>query len=478
MSVLKRNLVYNTALSVSQVLFPMVTFPYASRVLGPPAMGAISFADNFTTYFLIFSALGIPMYGVREIAKVKSDPQLQGKLFSELLAIHLLVSLFAIFLLLLLSYNIPRLNADLALYHIGMSIILGSVFISEWFFQGIEKFRYIAIRTVAIRIFTIMLLFLMVRGPQDKELYYGLSLLGVLLSAFFNMYIISRTIRISFKGLSVRRHLRPLLVISSNGIVTTIYLVFDTIILGFLTNDITVGYYSTSMKISKLALLVIGAISAVLLPRLTIAFQNKDHDDAREILGKSISFILFMSIPIAIGTYCLAPQIITLFAGQDYLPAIGSLQILCFVVIFVGMAHVFSQQLLLPLHQERKILYASVIGMAISLSFNFALIPLIGQKGAAISSLSTEIIVTILLYVHSRKFFKLAFPYIEVMQCLVTSLLFFLIRNAVLQLTASPIPIVLITVSLSVASYLLIHIFVWKNKNVLFLRKILLSSRK
>ena len=467
MSGLKKNIAFNTLLSVSQILFPLVTFPYASRILGPEGMGAINFADNIITYFLIFSALGIPLYGVREIAKVKDDPIALGRVFSELILIHLITSVLSIFILIVVTYSSDRLLENVDLYKIGMTILLGNVFIAEWFFQGVEKFKYIAIRTVSIRLFTIALLFALIHSAADLNTYYALNLVATLLAACANMYAVSKMVKISFSNISLKNHLRPLFIIFSNSIITTIYLVFDTVILGFLTSNVYVGYYSASMRISKLSLVVIGVLSAVLLPRLTIAFKEKNWEEAKSLLNKSINFVVFFSIPFAIGTYCLAEEIIRLFAGEKYLAAVSSLQILSFIVIFVGISQVFANEILLPLHQEKKILYASLFGVVVSLALNFTLIPHFKQNGAAISSLATELTVAIILFFFSFRLFKIRLPYFEIVQAIVTSGLFFLVKWLVLKITIIPLIVVILTVLLSGVLYLAIQLFVWKNRNVL-----------
>jgi len=467
MSVLRKNIAYNTLLSISQILFPLITFPYASRILGPSGMGAVSFADNFITYFMIFSALGIPLYGVREIAKVKHDSIALGKVFSELIFIHLLTSLLSIMILLIICISSSKLLNNFGLYQIGMGILLGNVFIAEWFFQGIEKFKYIAVRTVTIRLFTIVLLFLLVHSPSDQNLYYALNLVATGIAAITNLYAASKLVNISMFKLSLKRHLKPLLVIFSNSVITTIYLVFDTIILGFLTNDEHVGYYAASMRISKISLAVIGVLSAVLLPRLTVAFRDENWEEARSLLKKSMSFVVFLSIPIAIGTFCLSEEIIRLFAGAKYLPAVTSLQILCFIVCFVGMAQVFAHQILLPLHHERKILYASLFGVVVSLGLNFILIPTLKQNGAAISSLVTEAAVTLILFYSSFKLFKLTFPLLQLLQAVISSMLFFIVKFLVLQVVDIPVIVILLTVVISGVVYAMMQLFVWRNKTII-----------
>jgi O-antigen/teichoic acid export membrane protein len=467
MSLLKKNILFNTLLSLSQLLFPLITFPYASRVLGPEAIGAVSFADNFITYFLIFAALGIPMYGIREIAKVKDDHKRLGIVFSELLIIHICTSLVAVVILFIISYFTDRLRVNFGLYQVGMAIVMGSVFMAEWFFQGIEKFKFIAVRSVCIRLFTISLLFFFVHSVEDRDLYYSLNLIAIIIGATINMYAITKMVRLSFKGTTYRRHFRPLLIIFSNSIITSVYLVFDTIILGFLTNDLHVGYYSAAMRISKIPMALIGVLGAVLLPKLTVAFQQEDRGEATEIINKSLSFVIFLSLPIAFGILCLSQEIVYLFAGAKYSGSVTALNILCFIVILIGMSQVFANQILLPLHQEKKILYASICGMIISLTLNFCLIPFLKQDGAAISSLTTEFMVSLILFFYARKALKIAFPVKPFLQSLVTVLFFFVFRYLMLQLTAKPIFIILGTVTLSSLFYGSIQLFVWRNKNVM-----------
>jgi len=468
MTLLKKNIFFNALLSISQIIFPLLTFPYASRILGPQVIGAVSFADNFTSYFLIFSALGIPLYGVREIAKVKDDKKKLGEVFSELLSIHIVISIFSIGLLFLISNINQRMYSNIDLYYVSMCIIMGSVFIAEWFFQGVNEFRFIAVRTVLIRVVTIGLLFLLVHSEADKVIYYGLNLVAVIISAVVNMTIISRKIAIRFtwRWSILNKHFSPLFIIFSNSMITSVYLFFDTIILGFLTDDIRVGFYSAAMRISKLSMVIIGVLGAVLLPKLTLAFHNKDFEEARTLVSKSLDFVIFISVPIAIGMFCLSKEIITLFAGSKYEEAVLPLRLLCFIVFFIGIAQVFSLQILLPLHEERKILKASIVGMIVSLTLNFSLIPFFKEIGAAISSLTTEIVVTVLLFFFIKNTFKIVFPFKSVFRAVVTCAVFFLFKYLAHSITQVNLIVIFLTVLPSAIFYVLFQALVWKNKNI------------
>ncbi|WP_442589157.1 flippase [Pedobacter sp. AW31-3R] len=463
MSLIRRNIIFNIFLSVSQILFPLVTFPYASRILGPEAIGAVSFADNFTTYFLIFAALGIPLYGVREIAKVKHDKEKLGIVFSELLIIHFFTSLIAVLTLFIIAFFTDKLKDNFTLYQIGMAVLMTSVFMAEWFFQGMEKFRFIAIRSVCIRLFTICLLFLLVHDVGDRDIYYALNLIAIVIGAAINMFAIVKLIKISYRNTSFKRHFRPLLIIFSNSIVTSVYLIFDTVILGFLTDDIHVGYYSAAMRISKVSIAVISALGTVLLPRLTLAFQKTDLTEAGAMVARSLDFVIILSIPIAMGMLCLSQEIILLFAGDKYTAAVDALYILSFIVVIIGIAQVYSTQILLPLHMEKKILYASVMGMLVSLLLNFSLIPVFKHVGAAISSLTTEAMVTVILFYYAYKAIRLTFPIKQFLQSIFTALFFFMFRYGILQFSSVPLIVISGTVVVSILFYFVMQLFVWRS---------------
>lgn len=466
MAALKKNVAYNVLLSVSQLVFPLVTFPYASRVLGAASMGAVNFADSFVSYFLIIAGLGIPLYGVREVAKAKHQPPLLGKVFSELFTIHLFTSCASAILLLIASWYLNRLQANLALYHIGILILLGNVMVAEWFFQGLEEFRYLTIRTVLIRLLTIPLLFFLVKGPQDQHTYYGLNLLVILGTGLSNVVIIRKRVKMSFVCLELKKHIKPLLLIFGGILASTTYMVFDTIILGFLTDDRTVAYYSAAMRITKISLSIMAAVSLTLLPRLSQVFLQSDRSVAEKLLDKSMGFVVWWGLPLALGICCLSEEIVVLFAGSAFMPAAYSLRILAILIVVIGFAQVFAYQILLPLKQEKKLLYAAIVGAFISLMLNFTLIPLWGHRGAAISALTTEVVVTAMLFHFASKQIKINIPLRVSLKTLFTSSFFFVFRYLILQFVGQPLVVLAFTVALSAIFYVGMQLFVWKNRQM------------
>ena len=169
----KKNLFYNSILSISQFIFPLITFPYSSRILGPQGIGAINFIDSFTQYFVLFAALGIPLYGVREISKQKGQPVGLNKTFSEIFAIHLISALIFSVVYLGIALTIPNLRLHLDLVFIGIIMVLSGVFSAEWLFQGLEEFKYITTRSLIVRSLSVVFLFVFLHKNSPPFVYYA-----------------------------------------------------------------------------------------------------------------------------------------------------------------------------------------------------------------------------------------------------------------------------------------------------------------
>ena len=274
---LKKNILYNTILQISQLLFPLITFPYAARVLQPTAMGAVNFASNFTQYFLTFAFLGIPVYGIREIAKVNDNELLLKKTFSELFYLNVITTAIVSLLFLLTVSFVPGLKGDLTLFLIGFGIIWSNLFFIEWFYNGTQEFKYITIRSLIIRSLSVFLIFLLIKTPKDKNLYYLIEFVVIASSSICNFSRAKHLLLYNFKDLNLRKHVTPVITLFSLSVMITIYVYANSIILGFFRPKNEVAYYSVSEKISKLAIAFIKTAGIVLLPQLSILKKRDSY---------------------------------------------------------------------------------------------------------------------------------------------------------------------------------------------------------
>ncbi len=464
LSTTRKNVLSSIALSLSQVLFPLITFPYASRILHPEGVGLVTFTDSFAQFFVYVAGLGIPIYGVREVAKRRGNRLELNKVTSELLAIHLIATFACLLAFVCITQFSVRLRQSGGLFMIGYAILLSNAFLFEWFFQGIEEFTFIVRRSVFFKMVTVVLLFLLVRTAADTGWYYGLTLLSLFCSALVNMYYARRFVTISFRKLAVKQHLRPLFFLFATVAATSIYVILDNVILGFISGERYVGYYSTAMRISRISTMMVSAAGVALVPRLSALLNDGDVAGARKLLEKSLQLVVLLSVPIAFGTILLAPEFVLLFGGEKFLESVKVLRMVAFSALFIGLAQVFSLQILLPLHRERDMLTSIGIATLISLLLNFTLIPAYRHVGAAGSSLLTELVGCTLLWYFSRKKMMFHLPFRALFAATVSCIGFFPLKKA-LELTGTSLATTTVLVVASCAlSYFLIQWVLFRNE--------------
>lgn len=460
---IKKNVLYNTLLSISQFIFPLVTFPYVSRILGPAGIGEVSFVDSMTQYFILFAALGIPVYGVREIAKRKNDQEGLTKLYAELISIHFFLTLILSLVYIALFNFIPKLHTKAGLFWIGTAVLIINVFPAEWFFQGIEQFSYIVKRTLIIRILSVGLIFLMIRSPEDSLWYYSINFITFLLNSVINISYILRHLKIKFSGLELKHHLKPLLLIFSGNVAISVYILMDSIILGLMGSNAEVGYYTTCVRFNRLSLSLLSAFSLVMLPRLSVAFNNRDNDKARSLLKESFEYIMFLSIPICVGVYVLAPDIIYLFAGSAFDPSITVLRITSPLIVFIGLSNIFGMQMLIPTGKEMILLKAVSIGTVMSIILNLVLIPIYKHNGTAVTSVLTELTVTLLTGYFALREFRFNMSSRIIIYAIIASLTFFPIASLISLWQLNPYMRFISIVAFSGLSYFSVQYFVFRN---------------
>jgi len=475
---IKKNAVYNILLAVSQVLLPLVTFPYISRILLPQGVGTYTFVDSYTQYFVLIAALGIPIYGMREIAKAKKSLAGRSQVFTELLSIHLLVSVLVSVLYIVSFLTLSPLKGHSQLFWIGSSLLLSNVFVMEWFFQGMEQFPFITLRTLCIRVLTVVAVFVFVKSAADTFLYYAINCASVFINATINCLYARKLVKISFHRLSLKRHLTPLLYIFSTGLVTHVYTLLDSVVLGFLTDTVQVGFYTTAVKLSKILIMILVAFTTVLIPPLSLAYKEGRYTDAKTLLRRSFDYVVFMSVPLSVGIYVIARPLILLFSGADFLPAALSLKILSPTVFIIGLSYVFGQQVINATGNERYFLKAALVGMFISIGLNLLLIPYIKQTGAAITNLTVEFSVMILLMRSALQKVPFSPRWPNLGKAFISCLPFFLINYYVENTSWSPFVQLIVIILFSGVSYISMQHFIWKNDLLLEVLALLKKSNK
>ena len=402
----RKNVFYNVLLAITQVLFPLITFPYLARTLGPEHVGVLNFAESFAKYFVLLAALGIPIYGVREVAKAASDRTLLTKTFSEIFIINALGTLLLSLVFLVFIIAVPQLAAEKSLFSWALGYFILQVFQLEWFFSGMNQFKFIAIRSLVIRLCFIAAVFLLIRNTNDYVNYFRMQVgLAVILAAFNGkrLWDLLDFSGLSFTRLELKKHIKPMALLFLTIFTISVYFSLDTILLGFLADNESVGYYSSALKLNRLFIGVLSAISVAMFPGL-VSLYHKGEKEAFVLLVKQCFYVLVsLSMPLVLGIVTCAPEIIHILLGTAFDRAILPLQITAPLILIISMSGIFGFQILSAVGKDKSILISALIGMFISIILAFLLVPKLKEEGAAITILLTELAVCIAFVFFTRK---------------------------------------------------------------------------
>ena len=393
---LKKNIVLNVIKTTLSLLFPLVSFPYASRILLPDGIGKVNFARAVMEYFVLIATLGIHVYGVREGAKVRDDKYLLSKFSKEIFCINMISTFIAYILFFLAMVSVPKLADYKALLCVISATILFTSLGMDWLYGAVEDYKYITIRFIIFNIISLVLLFLLVHEQKDYLRYAAIAVVSNVGANTLNFIHSRKYISFSIvKKLELKRHLKPICILFAMAAVIKIYSVLDKTMLGFICDDWQVGIYSAAIKVNKLILSLVVAAYTVFLPRLSYYSEKKDITKFNNLVNKGSNVLLLISIPSCIGLSLLSYHIMMILSGEHYLASVPVMRIMTPIILIIGISNFIGMQLFMPLRKEKYTLYSVICGAIINFNLNMILIPKYQATGAAISTLCAETIVTV-----------------------------------------------------------------------------------
>lgn len=403
---LVKNFLYNSLLTIANLVFPLILFIYVSRIIGPDGLGKVSFMSTFSGYFLLFGLFGVGNYGIREIARVRNDAGALRKTFNELFLITCITIGLALLAYAAAFALTPRFRAEPELYLInGLSILL-ALFSFDWLFQGLENYRFITIRSILVKTASLVAMFVFVRTKDDYIIYALLSVLGLSANYVFNAIFAQKNIGFTVHGLELRRHFPVLLRFLLISLATSFYLGLDKIFLGFISGDYYVGLYAPAEKMARLSLSIVTALSTVLFPRMVNVFAQGDEEKSKTMISNSLHALLLLALPIFAGLELLAGPIIEVLSGREFLAAIPTLRIESLIIIPVTLANVVGVQILMGSGREGKYLLSVICGALAFLGIAILAIPGLKQDGAAMGMVAAETTGAVLQVVWARDWLR------------------------------------------------------------------------
>lgn len=408
----KVNYILNLINTGTQMLFPLITFPYTSRVVGVEGIGQVNFFSSILSYISLFTCLGIPMYALREVARVRNDMKLMSRTVCEVLLLHSLLTFLGFVAVAILCFAVPEIREDVPLFLILSLTILFTALGCDWFYSGIEDFLYITVRGLVVKVLSVVLLFLLVKSPDDLLWYGFIIVFGSLGGNIFNFFRLRKYIKwrnIDFSTLQIMRHLKPSLKMFSFGVVTSIYLQLNPVLLGFMKGAVEVGYFAAATKLTGMVAKILGCLGTVMIPRASHLIAENKMQEFKGLLQKSYDFTLAMSLPLTIGLIVCAPIIIDVFCGDEFRPATLTSQIVALNLLMVGISNVFGIQALFPLGKINIVTTCCVVGAVADIILNIILVPLFSYEGTAVAYAGAEVATTLTMYVLGRKYLPITY---------------------------------------------------------------------
>lgn len=404
---IKVNFVFNLISVVSGLLFPLITFPYTSRILFADGIGHVQFYVSIINYIVMLSSIGIPMYGIRQIARVRDDRKELSKTTYEILSLHLLLSFIGYVFVGLMCVFVEKVQADIPTFLLLSSSIFLTAIGCSWFYGGIEDFKYVTVLGLVVKLSSLLILFTLVKSREDVFWYALFTIAASVGSNIVNFLRLKKYVSLKdfhISEMNIWKHLRPALAVFVLNVITSIYLNLDTVMLGFLSDSESVGYYTAATKLSHMLVSAVTALGAVMLPRMSNLAEKGNMADFSRLSQKSYDFTMLMSFPIFFGLIVLSPALIRLFSGNTFEPAILTLQLISPIVVAIAMSGIMGTQILYPLGKTNLVIISTAVGALANFTLNLLLIPRYAQNGAAIATSVAEISVALTQLLIARKY--------------------------------------------------------------------------
>ena len=403
----KFNFIMNFIMSASSIVFPLITFPYISRVLMATGNGKVATASAVVAYFNMFASLGIPTYGIRACAKVRDDKKALSKTAQELIIINSITMLISCVVFAFTVILVPEFAAEKELYLInGIGLAL-NVFAVTWLYNALEQYAYITVINMITKLFSLILMFLLIKRPEDYVIYGGITVFASSASYVFNFIYARKFITLKKIGkYNFRVHMTPILKFFAMSAAISVYTNLDVVMLQFMQGDAEVGYYNAAIKVKTILVTLITSLGTVLLPRLSYYVKKEKTEDFYRMIGKAVNFVVVAGLPLTIYFMLYASESIQFLAGDGYQGAVLPMIILMPTVLLIGMSNITGIQILTPQNQEQKVLNSIVCGAVADFLLNLVLIPKMASSGAALATVIAELVVLLVQCVYLKEILK------------------------------------------------------------------------
>jgi len=405
----KRRLLENfmslTILQVVNYVLPLITLPYLVRVLGPEKFGLVSFAQAFIGYFLILTNYGFNLSATREISINRENKEIVSEIFSSVITIQLLLAALSFIIMTLIVFSFSKFSKDWLLYFYTFGMVIGQVLFPVWFFQGMERMKYITILNITAKLIFTVAIFVFIHKTSDYIYVPVINSLGYLIGGVIGLWIVFRGFGVKFALPSfenIKYHLKEGWHIFISTVATSLYTISNTFILGLFTNNTIVGYYSAAEKIIKAIQGLLGPVSQTVYPYVS-RLANQSEEVTIMFIKKITILIGSITFILSLGIFIFANLIVKILFGNQYIESVIILRILSFLPFIIALSNIFGIQTMLTFGYKKAFSRILILASIINVILSIILIPLYQANGTAFSVLISEIFVTTSMFIYLQR---------------------------------------------------------------------------
>ncbi|MCF0260947.1 MAG: polysaccharide biosynthesis C-terminal domain-containing protein, partial [Erysipelotrichaceae bacterium] len=344
---------------------------------------------SVATYFVMFIMLGVANYGNRSVARVKNDRKKLTKTFWTIYYFQFLRGLLVVFVYLLYVFFFAQKYIWIALIN-GIYVLSAMIDIS-WMFFGLELFKITVTRNVVIRLANVLCIFAFVKQQNDLWIYSLIVVMSSFLSTGYLWFYLKNYVdwyKPTIK--EIIPHIKPELILFIPVIAISLYKVMDRIMLGSMSTDTQLGFYTQAESVINIPMGLITALGTVMLPRISHMLANGEDEKTKEYIENSMFVVTMMNCAMAFGLAAIAPVFTPVFFGEKFAECSNIIIGLSITIIFISWANIVRTQYLIPRGRDKSFLISVVTGAFVNLVLNTLLIPKLAAMGAVIGTVCAE----------------------------------------------------------------------------------------
>ncbi|MFQ5453712.1 MAG: flippase [Candidatus Zixiibacteriota bacterium] len=392
----KKRLIENYfSLSVLQganYLLPLITLPYLVRVLGAEKFGLVMFAQAFMQYFIIFSDYGFNLSATREISVNRDNRQKVSEIYSSIMIIKTVIILLSFGILAFVVFFFTKFRDDWLFYFLAYGMVVGQAYFPIWFFQGMEKMKFITILNITAKVVFTVLVVAIVREPEDFIYVPFFTSLGYLVAAVSSLWIIFKRFKVSLMVPPIKiiyGYLKDSTQFFLSRVSVSFYTNSNTFVVGLVLGNTAAGFYSAAEKLFNAMVMLYKPLADTLYPFMS---HKKDLRLYKKIFIVTSGFnLVFCAL-----VFLFSGFIINLIYGDGFQLSAELLKIFSILCAILVPSVLLGYPLLAAMGYPRYANYSVIIASLVHLVILGIMIPFLNIYLVAILLIITQLIVILI----------------------------------------------------------------------------------